>query len=171
MLRVLLDVVPTYQRLVAVGIGLFLVTGCGDKGLDKPLPAVTSGLKVSMPWSDGARIPEQYTCDGADRKPAVRVTGAGSHPVAIVMTDPDAPNGTFVHWTRWGGVEGENSFGKTGYSGPCPPGGDKPHRYVLTAYALRSKLDLARGAKADTVVAAIRELALESGSSTGLYGR
>src|SRR3954453_8839405 len=91
MLRVLLDVVPTYQRLVAVGIGLFLVTGCGDKGLDKPLPAVTSGLKVSMPWRDGERIPQQYTCDGANRKPAVRVTGASSHPVAIVMTDPDAP--------------------------------------------------------------------------------
>jgi phosphatidylethanolamine-binding protein (PEBP) family uncharacterized protein len=124
-----------------------------------------------MPWRDRARIPQQYTCDGADREPAVRVTGAGSHPVAIVMTDPDAPNGTFVHWTRWHGVEGQNSFGKTGYSGPCPPEGDKPHRYVVAAYALRSDLDLPAGTEPEKVLEAIQKLKVESGSSTGLYGR
>lgn len=87
------------------------------------------------------------------------------------MTDPDAPGGTFVHWTRWDGNEGENSFGRTGYSGPCPPKGDKPHRYVVTVYVLESKLGLARGAKPDQVIAAVRKRATESGSSTGLYGR
>ena len=162
---------PTYQRLLAIASALVLVTGCGDKTLDKPLPAVTKTLSVGLPWTDGARIPQPYTCDGANRKPSVRVGGAGRHPVAIVMTDPDAPSGTFVHWTRWDGVEGENSFGKTGYGGPCPPKGDQPHRYVVTAYALRSQLDLPSGAKPDDVVAAIKERALESGTSTGLYGR
>jgi phosphatidylethanolamine-binding protein (PEBP) family uncharacterized protein len=169
--RVLLDSVPTYQRFVALGIGLFLVTGCGDKGLDKPLPAVTKSLKVTLPWTDGARIPQPYTCDGIDRKPFVQVAGAQGHPIAVVMTDPDAPNGTFVHWTRWDHTEGENSFGKTGYDGPCPPKGDEPHHYVVTAYALRAPLDLESGAKPGDVVEAIKEQAVESGSSTGLYGR
>jgi phosphatidylethanolamine-binding protein (PEBP) family uncharacterized protein len=169
--RVLLDSSPSYQRLLAVAIGVFFVTGCGDKNLDKPLPAVTKSLTVTMPWTDGARIPQPYTCDGVNRKPAVNVAGAGSHPVAIVMTDPDAPGGTFVHWTRWDHTEGENSFGKTGYGGPCPPKGDQPHHYVVTAYALREPLDLKSGAKPDEVVDAIKSRAVESGSSTGLYGR
>ena len=87
------------------------------------------------------------------------------------MTDPDAPGGTFVHWTRWDGNEGENSFGKDGYAGPCPPKGNQPHHYVVTAYALKSQLDLPAGAKPDKVVGEIRKLAVNSGSSTGIYGR
>lgn len=88
------------------------------------------------------------------------------------MTDPDAPGGTFVHWTRWdAGVEGENSFGKTGYSGPCPPKGDDPHRYVVTVYTLSRPLGLSKGAKPDSVVDAIEKRSVASGSTTGTYGR
>jgi phosphatidylethanolamine-binding protein (PEBP) family uncharacterized protein len=156
---------------VALATAVFLVTGCGDKGLDKPLPKLRGGVEVTLPWADGARIPRAYTCDGGDRVPSVRTSKGTGDRLAVVMTDPDAPGGTFVHWTRWGATEGENSFGRTGYSGPCPPKGDKPHRYVVTAYVLRSPLGLKRGAKPDDVVAAIRRKAGESGSSTGLYGR
>jgi Raf kinase inhibitor-like YbhB/YbcL family protein len=92
--------------------------------------------------------------------------------MAVVMSDPDAPGGTFIHWTRWGsGVEGRNSFGKTGYDGPCPPKGDAPHHYVVTVYALRAPLTLARGASPDEVLAAIKKQASASGSQTGTYGR
>ena len=88
------------------------------------------------------------------------------------MTDPDAPGGTFVHWTEWDeGVEGENSFGKTGYSGPCPPKGDDPHHYVLTVYRLAKPLGLPKGAKPDAVIAAIKERTVASGSTTGTYSR
>jgi hypothetical protein len=170
-MRVLLDVSPTYQRLLAVATGLFLVTGCGDKGLDKPLPKATGGVQVTLPWRDGGRIPREYTCDGSDKAPAVRIDKDAPHGTAIVMTDPDAPGGTFVHWTRWGATEGENSFGRTGYSGPCPPKGDKPHRYVVTVYVLKRQLGLPRGSKPDEVVAAIKKSTSASGSSTGLYGR
>lgn len=157
---------------MVLGAAFFLVTGCGDKGLDNPLPKPGGGaLSVKLPWADGARIPRAYTCDGGGRRPAVRVSKGGGERLAIVMTDPDAPGGTFVHWTRWGAAEGENSFGRTGYSGPCPPKGDNPHHYVVTAYLLRAPLGLKRGAKPDDVVAAIRAKAVESGSSTGLYGR
>jgi phosphatidylethanolamine-binding protein (PEBP) family uncharacterized protein len=170
-MRVLLDVNPTYQRLLALATGLFLVAGCGDKGLDKPLPKASQGIQVSLPWPDGGRIPRQYTCDGGDRQPAVHIDRSAPHGIAIVMTDPDAPGGTFVHWTRWGNVDGQNSFGRTGYSGPCPPKGDKPHHYVVSVYVLKRKLGLPPGSKPDDVIAAIKKSASASGSSTGLYGR
>jgi phosphatidylethanolamine-binding protein (PEBP) family uncharacterized protein len=172
MMRVLLDVRPTYQRLVAVATVVFLVTACGDKGLDKPLPKASQRITVQLPWPDGGRIPRRDTCDGADAKPSIRASGTRSlRASAFVMTDPDAPGGTFVHWTRWGAVEGRNSFGKVGYSGPCPPRGDHPHHYVVTVYALRRRLALAAGASPGDVIAAIRKLAVASGSATGLYGR
>jgi phosphatidylethanolamine-binding protein (PEBP) family uncharacterized protein len=125
---------------------------------------------VSLPWAPGGRIPKRYTCDGADVAPAVR---ARPQPKAeaVVMTDPDAPGGTFVHWTKWGTTEGKNSFGRTGYSGPCPPNGDKPHHYVVTVYALRSQLRLPAGSDPKTVLKAVYERAVVSGSTKGVYSR
>lgn len=87
------------------------------------------------------------------------------------MTDPDAPGGTFVHWTKWSGGEGRNSFGRVGYSGPCPPHGDRPHRYVVTVYRLRKPLALGTGAPPAAVLRAIGELAVGRGTSAGTYGR
>ena len=139
--------------------------------MNNPPPKPSGGVKVTLPWHNGGRIPREYTCDGANRAPHVKVSRTGPGGTAIVMTDPDAPGGTFVHWTRWGTTEGRNSFGNTGYDGPCPPRGDKPHHYVVTAYVLKSKLGLPEGASLDSVVAQIRVRASASGSITGLYGR
>lgn len=144
-----------------------LLAGCGGNSLDKTLPTVAQSVEVKLPWPDGGRIPRKYTCDGADTTPAVTEPSPG----ATVMTDPDAPGGTFVHWTRWGAHEGKNSFGRAGYSGPCPPKGDKPHRYVVTVYKLRAPLGLPDGAAPDRVVAALQKAAVASGSATGTYGR
>ena len=159
---------PTYQRLLGVATAFFLVTGCGDKALDKPLPTTKVSVTVTLPWRDGAPIPRKYTCDGGDQRPAVKTS---AKQIAVVMTDPDAPGGTFVHWTRWGSTEGKNSFGRTGYSGPCPPEGDGPHHYVVTVYELRRRLPLKAGADPDEVLEAIRKVAVASGSSTGTFGR
>jgi phosphatidylethanolamine-binding protein (PEBP) family uncharacterized protein len=150
-----------------------VLVGCGDKHLDKPLPQTLSHLRVRGPWPNDGRIPKRFTCDGAQRAPALVVSRPpGTKDTAIVMTDPDAPGGTFVHWTRWdSGTSGRNSFGKTGYSGPCPPKGDKPHHYVITAYALRRPLALPAGSAPDKVVAAIRNTSFASGSLIGLYSR
>ena len=130
-------------------------------------------MVVEGPWKEGTRIPRQFTCDGGDRRPKVgAAVPDGAKAVAFVMVDPDAPGGTFVHWTHWGAnTEGKNSFGKVGYSGPCPPKGDKPHRYVVTFYALRKPLGLPVGSDPEKVFSAIRKLAFASGSLTGLYGR
>ena len=158
--------------MVALTIGVFLVTGCGDKAVDKPLPATKRAISVRLPWGDGQRIPRRYTCDGGSHVPAVSTSAEPADRVAIVMTDPDAPGGTFVHWTHWGAnTEGRNSFGRTGYSGPCPPKGDAPHHYVVTVYLLRKPLSLAAGAAPDAVLAAIGPIAVARGSQTGTYGR
>lgn len=125
-----------------------------------------------MPWGQGETIPRRYTCDGANTAPSVHSENMpGAADRLIVMTDPDAPGGTFVHWTAWGAAEGRNSFGKTGYSGPCPPKGDEPHHYVITVYDLRHKLGVAAGASASEVLKAAGKDAFAKGSITGLYGR
>jgi Raf kinase inhibitor-like YbhB/YbcL family protein len=104
-----------------------------------------------------------------------------------VVEDPDAPGGTFVHWTLYdlapavtslredevpaGAREGENSFGDRGYGGPCPPGDDEPHRYVFLLYALRSPLGLEAGASPPDVRSAIGDRAIARGRVTGRFGR
>lgn len=114
--------------------------------------AVTSsGMKISSPaFNDNQAIPKQYSCDGANISPPLQFTGipANARSLSLVVSDPDAPGGTFTHWSvtqippgtvsiaEGGhvGVEGKNGFGKMGYGGPCPPSGT--HHYVFTLSAL-----------------------------------
>ncbi|PYR90546.1 MAG: YbhB/YbcL family Raf kinase inhibitor-like protein [Acidobacteria bacterium] len=106
----------------------------------------------SAAFADGADIPARHTCDGEDLSPRLTWKGTppGTRSLALVMDDPDAPRGTFTHWvvydlpsdlTELGegstqGIQGRNSFGRSGYGGPCPPSGDRPHRYRFTLHAL-----------------------------------
>jgi Raf kinase inhibitor-like YbhB/YbcL family protein len=106
-------------------------------------------------FSDGEFIPEQFTCEGDDVSPALAWSGepAATRGFALIMDDPDAPAGTWDHWLLWDIPvsvhalpqhyrardpvrSGANSFGKTGYGGPCPPKGHGPHRYFFRLYAL-----------------------------------
>jgi Raf kinase inhibitor-like YbhB/YbcL family protein len=107
--------------------------------------------------------------------------------VAVLVGDPDAPGGTFVHWTVWGltssttalapgalpagAVEGSNSAGGKGWTPPCPPKGDKPHRYVFGVYALKRHIGLAAGADSRQTVATVRAASIANGSLTARYGR
>src|SRR5258708_29814808 len=107
-------------------------------------------------------IPKKFTCDGPDLSPPLAWLGAppGTQSFALILDDPDAPVGTWVHWVLYdlpadtgelpegvarqeqlasGARQGRNDFGKIGYSGPCPPPG-KPHRYLFKLYALDAKL-------------------------------
>jgi Raf kinase inhibitor-like YbhB/YbcL family protein len=100
--------------------------------------------------------------------------------LALIMEDPDAPKGNFVHWVVWNispheaigegsnpGISGTNSFGKTGYGGPCPPSGS--HRYFFRVYALDKQLDLPPGSDKDALLAAMQDHILEKGELMGLY--
>jgi Raf kinase inhibitor-like YbhB/YbcL family protein len=101
-------------------------------------------------FSAGETIPKKFTCDGPDVSPQLswKEAPAGTQSFALIMDDPDAPVGTWVHWVLYnvpanitelqegvekqeqlasGALQGRNDFHKTGYGGPCPPPG-KPHR-------------------------------------------
>jgi Raf kinase inhibitor-like YbhB/YbcL family protein len=163
--------------------------GGGDT-VEGPAPSAPVQIRLSSPaFAAGAMIPPRYTCDGNDTSPPLVWTKPpeAARELALLMEDPDAPNGTFAHWTVYGiapmtivldanqpptnAEEGENSFGKRGYSGPCPPKGDKPHHYVFTLYALDSAPKLAPGAKPADVRKAIAKRAIARGHLVGRFKR
>jgi Raf kinase inhibitor-like YbhB/YbcL family protein len=121
----------------------------------------------SSAFAPGGQIPSNYTCDGSDLSPPLQISGIppGTKELVLIMRDPDAPTGNFVHWALAGisptttslpsgGVSGlvapgRNSFGTLGYRGPCPPTGAKAHHYVLTLSALPAPSGLRSGFSAD----------------------
>jgi hypothetical protein len=138
-------------------------------------------LRLSSPaFTDGSTLEERYTCDGAGDEPRVQAAGVptDTRELVLVVSDPDAPGGTFVHLTRYGltgtldrGAEGRNSAGEDGWTPPCPPEGDAPHRYVWTVYALRGPSGLQAGAAPDEVTAALGDGVLARGTLSARYGR
>jgi Raf kinase inhibitor-like YbhB/YbcL family protein len=140
---------------------------------------------TSSAFADGAPIPARYTCKGDNLSPPLRWSAppAGTTQLALVVDDPDAPGGTFVHWVLsgipagqtelasgavpQGAVEGRNSAG-SGYTGPCPPSGPA-HHYRFTIYAL----DRSPGVQADTdperAIADIQAAATAQGRLVGTF--
>jgi len=143
----------------------------------------------------GERVAARFTCDGEDLSPALEWEGApdGTESLALIVEDPDAPMGTFIHWVIYdipgavsglkrdasktaaitGGMkEGVSSFGRVGYNGPCPPPGHGEHRYYFRLRALDIKeLDVKKGADQADVEAAMNGHVLAETSIMGTYGR
>jgi len=105
----------------------------------------------SSAFGDGETIPRAFTCEGANLPPPLGWSSPphGTRGFALIVDDPDAPNGPFTHWLLYdipgdateltGEPDGKalrNDFGRAGYGGPCPPVGHGPHRYVFTLYAV-----------------------------------
>jgi Raf kinase inhibitor-like YbhB/YbcL family protein len=176
-------------RAVAVAVlAAVALAGCGgaEKTVKGPPPAAPAEIGLTSPAFDaGGTIPAANTCTGANRPPQLAWTGvpSGAHELVLLMEDPDAPGGTFVHWIVSGippqstgspvrGHAGRNSFGHDGYDGPCPPEGDTPHRYRFQLYALEAPSGLADGASADAARQAIeRSRPLARGVLEGRFGR
>lgn len=132
-------------------------------------------------------IPSRHTCDGEDLSPPLRWTNLpdGTRSLALVVDDPDAPGGVFVHWVAWGfdpatgGLgegeagprEGRNDFGASGYRGPCPPPGHGRHRYLFRLYALDAEPELAAGATKVELEQAIEGHVLTTADLAGTYER
>jgi len=145
-------------------------------------------LTITSPaFGTGELIPSKFTCDGQDVNPALAIGNvpAGTKSLALIMDDPDAPNGTWVHWVLWnidpatreirensvpaGAKPGTNDFRKTSYGGPCPPPGT--HRYFFKMYALDTMLDLGSGATKAALEKAMRGHILGQGELMGRYKR
>ncbi|MBI2658375.1 YbhB/YbcL family Raf kinase inhibitor-like protein [Candidatus Woesearchaeota archaeon] len=119
-------------------------------------------MKLTSPvFANNGTIPSEYTCDGNDLSPELIIDDVPSNAKSLVLIsdDPDAPVGTWDHWVVFNipaatkeiqkgkepkGIGGRNSWGRTGYGGPCPPSGT--HRYFFKLYALDIMLNLPQGA-------------------------
>ncbi len=123
-------------------------------------------------------LSSKHTCQGENINPAIEFINPpeGTKTYAITVTDPDANN--FVHWAAWNikrnisegqeqGTQGTNSFGTTGWKGPCPPTGT--HHYIFKAYALNTEINLPEGATIKELEQAMKGKILAETSLTGLY--
>jgi Raf kinase inhibitor-like YbhB/YbcL family protein len=173
-------------------VAVAAVAGCGGGGNKSVDPArdAPPGIELtSSAFSAGGAIPRKYTCDGDETSPPLKWADVpdGTKSLALLVEDPDAPGGTYTHWTVYdipatarafeagkvpaGSKQGENSFGDDRYGGPCPPEGAAAHRYVFQLYALRAPLGLDAGAKADDVRGAIKKQAIARGRLVGTFKR
>lgn len=184
--------------IVQILVLFSLAVACGG-GDSRPIVSIgevgSSGLfEVTTPaFGHGGKIPARYTCDGEDGSIPLEWTGTpeGTQAYAVVLDDPDAPGGTFKHWIIFdiegseagllegvdktevivgGAVQPKNDFGRTGYSGPCPPSGSN-HRYQVFVFALSERLALRASASQSEVLNAIEAVVLARASVEGVYGR
>lgn len=134
-------------------------------------------LRIESPaFQAQGKIPQKYTCDGADVSPPLAWSGVteGTKSLVLISDDPDAPMGTWVHWVLYnlppephelqegvpktetipnGAKQGITDFRRVGYGGPCPPPGPA-HRYFFKLYALDTVLTLPpKASKADVLLA------------------
>ncbi len=147
-----------------------------------------STMNISSPaFKHNETIPSKFTCDGADMNPTLVIEGvpAEAKSLALIMDDPDAPRGTWVHWVVWninpkikeikentvpdGGKQGINDFRKHDYGGPCPPSGT--HRYFFKLYALDMTLELGPNTAKAQLENAMKGHIIAQTEMIGLYKR
>lgn len=149
-----------------------VLAGCGG-GETLSLPGGPGTLKLTS-TEIGGMLDPRFTCDGAGLEPryAIRDIPPATQELVVIVSDPDAPGGTFFHLTGYRNMMGTNSAGRRGWTPPCPPRGDAAHRYVWTVYALRRASGLKAGAEPRAVMAAIRAGGvLARGTLTARYQR
>ena len=142
---------------------------------------------TSSAFQEGGTIPEKFSKNGQNVSPELRIEGApaDAKSLAVIIDDPDAPVGLFMHWLLWnidpktteipegstpsGAVQGKNDFGETGYGGPQPPSGT--HRYYFKVFALDRPLDLKPAAKRRDVDTAMKGHVIAQGQLMGRYSK
>ena len=182
--------------VLSVAVFILVLSTRARQGEPEAPPAAQNGFAlISDAFADGGPIPALYTADGRNISPPLAWQNVpdGTVSFALIMEDPDAPLGIFVHWVicdmpavarslpediphaetvpgKVRAIQGTNSFHKAGYGGPDPPKG-KPHRYVFTLYALDETVDLPGGLSKRQLQAAMKGHELGRAGLTGVYGR
>lgn len=176
----------TRHRTGFTAAGLALAAALAGVGAGTSAAAPGTGpLTISSPaFANGAAIPSDFTCKGADVSPPL----AWSAPLgaALVVDDPDAVNGVYVHWIVIGIAPGSgsagrgqspagatalpNSSGQPGYKGPCPPEGTGTHHYRFTLYQLPNDYQLPGGLAGVQAVQTIAGAATAQAQLVGTFG-
>jgi Raf kinase inhibitor-like YbhB/YbcL family protein len=156
-----------------------------------PPPTMTTFTITSPEFASGKPVPRPYTCDGGDRSPPLRWSEppTGTRSLTLIVDDPDAPGGTWVHWVLYnlpvttrslpeavavdangpdGSRQGRNSFGRLGYGGPCPPAGST-HHYFFRLYALDIDANVPAEATAGQLQSAMDKHILAYAELVGTY--
>lgn len=186
------------MKNIALLILILLILGCTQQ---KEIQKEASNMKLtSLAFQEGQFIPSKFTCDGDDINPGLIISDVPSNAksLALIMDDPDAPRGTWVHWTVWDitpfteeieennvpirapyepgtpgtpqpAIEGITDFGRSGYGGPCPPSGT--HRYFFKLYALDTMLNLKQDATKKDLENAMKGHIIAQAQLIGLYKR
>lgn len=155
----------------------------------------TQNLTVSSSnFTDGQRLPIDFTCDGKDHSPQLSWGGIPNwvKSFSIICDDPDAPSKTWVHWVvfnvpsrvnafpegisasslaEMGALLGKNDFNRLEWGGACPPKGHGVHHYFFTVYALDTLLDLPEGSSRDQIDKAMEGHIVAQGKLMGTYSR
>lgn len=182
-------------KKLLVFLSLFFLTACGGRSSTPTQVAASVEIKVSSPAFEAmAAIPKVYSCEGDDLSPALAWNGIpdGTKSIALIMDDPDAPVGTWVHWVVYnlpagttglpegaskaksetsslpeGALHGQNSWKRADYGGPCPPSGK--HRYFFHLYALDAVLDMPQGPSRKDLDKAMEGHIIGQGELVGTY--
>lgn len=143
---------------------------------------------TSSAFADNAQIPAEYSCHGANVPPPLSWQNVppAAKSLALVVNDPDAPAGLYVHWVVTGiapstteisdgalpetAVVSLNSSGKAEYLGPCPPVGTGVHHYRFQLHALSEPLTVTATTKASDSTTAISNASIAVASTVGLFG-
>jgi Raf kinase inhibitor-like YbhB/YbcL family protein len=173
---------------------IFACVGCQRSSKEVQSGEPPMSIEVtSTAFQQGTSIPKKYTSDGADVSPPLRWSDppAGTKSFTLIVDDPDAPRGIWVHWVLYslpaqtreleegvptiptlpsGAKQGKNDFGNIGYGGPAPPKG-KAHRYFFKLYALEVAVDLPVGSTKAEVEHAMKGRILAQGQLMGTYQR
>lgn len=185
--------ISSIASLLALAVAANACGGGGGGEGGKPrqaaaLPFAPARITVTSPaFAPNATLPRRFTCQGEGAAPPLSWSSvpAGTRELALVVEDPDARSGSFVHWIVLGippasrGLAakpatlrlGRASSGRVGYEPPCPPKGDGAHRYVFALYALRRPVGLPLGAAVNPVRAAIARSAFARGTLIGRFAR
>lgn len=168
---------------------LLLLVGClsqapetSDKELLPSEVEIIELIVTSPVFAHNGDIPSKYTCHGEDINPPLEIEGIpeGTVSLVLIVEDPDAPRGTWVHWVVFNiepantiaedsvpGTEATNDFRRQSYGGPCPPSGT--HRYFFIVYALDIRLDLDSTAQESDIIRAMEGHILAKGELIGLF--
>lgn len=164
------------KKIIIVFFGIILTAG---------IAAAEGGnaMKLTSPeFENNSFIPKKFTCRGENVNPALEIKNIpeGTRMLALIVDDPDAPSGSWVHWVVFNmpvvsrikensapGTQGVNDFGKARYDGPCPPLGT--HRYFFKLYALDTEFDLQEGADKQTLEDSMQGHILARAELIGLF--